>query len=384
MTTQATIQEESTFNPELFPNFDETQMDVARRLWDGEQVRTIVADKDNVPLSSSQVYQIRRTVIQQKNAQDDPAGEDGVSPTDADGATNKKAPQQRKERKPRTINFRWTWQKDTILGDPKTYDEETPMVYLADVPATHEADVPDRYIEDSPEDAPVEYKAGDVIMDADGEPVLLHKAGDALLGEDGNPVIAHKEGDPVLGEDGNQMNHEIGSPMVDADGQPVREDSTENGRLFMYDGASVIHIVTTENPHKPTGRQPLYTKPRNERYDLYTEGMTVQQYIDAGGETYDIDSDMIAGHITLAGENVFYFVVDEARRNSVVRIMYDAGTDEDVDTFKAVWAEQPWLSEEGEVDLEAEDTFVKNSTDGEDGDTDGEDDDDGDEDKDFE
>jgi hypothetical protein len=60
-----------------------------------------------------------------------------------------------------------------------------------------------------------------------------------------------------------------------------------------YNKDSVITIVATTNP-KRKGTL-TYT-----RFALYKSGMTIADYVKAGGRTGDINYDIIAGYITVA------------------------------------------------------------------------------------
>ena len=51
-----------------------------------------------------------------------------------------------------------------------------------------------------------------------------------------------------------------------------------------------ITKLTEENPKRGTAKA---------RYDLYKDGMTVQEYIEAGGLTRDLKADLKLGHIKL-------------------------------------------------------------------------------------
>jgi hypothetical protein len=64
-------------------------------------------------------------------------------------------------------------------------------------------------------------------------------------------------------------------------------------KRIRYNKDSVITIVATSNP-KRKGTL-TYT-----RFALYKNGMTIADYVKAGGRTGDINYDIIAGYITVA------------------------------------------------------------------------------------
>ncbi len=108
------------------------------------------------------------------------------------------------------------------------------------------------------------------------------------------------------------------------------EEAITTGAMYFFSGDCTIEVVTKENPHKVTGRRPMYSLPRWERYDLYVDGMTVQEYINAGGEVYDVEGDVIAQHIVLNGEFADYLRVNAAERDVVARLFAEVATDADI------------------------------------------------------
>jgi len=75
---------------------------------------------------------------------------------------------------------------------------------------------------------------------------------------------------------------------------PVVIDITKNNAKtrIRYNQNSIITVVATSNP-KRKGTL-TYT-----RFELYKTGMTIADYIKAGGRTGDINYDIIAGFITV-------------------------------------------------------------------------------------
>lgn len=58
------------------------------------------------------------------------------------------------------------------------------------------------------------------------------------------------------------------------------------------DKRAIITIKTIDNPKRPGTLS-------HARYELYQDGMTVAEYLDAGGRTGDINYDVAEGYITL-------------------------------------------------------------------------------------
>ena len=223
-----------SFKAEYFAehNFDESQLEMVERIWNGETVREMV--DSGVPFSQQQLYRLRRTSLQVKSQHDDPAGEDGVAPTNNDEGSTEDRPERRQRTgQRRQIQPQWVWARETIHSE---FDEE---------------------------------------------------------------------------------------------GKPT-DEGVETGAMFFFDGAAIVHIDVAENPHRVTGRKPNYGLPRNERYDLYENDMTVQQYIEKGGEIYDIRSDVVAGNIHLEGPACDYMQVNAEGRDVIARITSSTATEEDV------------------------------------------------------
>ena len=92
----------------------------------------------------------------------------------------------------------------------------------------------------------------------------------------------------------------------------------ESGAMYFYSGECTLHDILP-NPHKATGRKPVHGLPRNERYDLYKEGMTVQEYINAGGERYDVEDDIIKQNVIVEGPTAAYYPVHDSERPVMAR-----------------------------------------------------------------
>ena len=280
---------ESTFDREALPaEFEEEHLEVAKRLWDGEEVKDLLAD-DDVHYGQNVLYRLRRIVMQAKSAGDNPAGENGQTPSNNDEPASTANPPARRGRgsQPQEVSPRWVWEQ-------KTYTEE-------------------------------------------------------------NPAPKNEEGEDI-----------------------------NMGDMYFFGGDCAITIVTKENPYKVTGRRPTYGLPRRERYDLYKDGMTVNDYRKAGGETYDVEADLIAGHITLSGDDFAHIECADTERDALGRLFDGAGTEEDEPIIKAVFARHNVELSDDDFEIPPEPepepaTDPEASTDtedGEDGDDDGDDDED--------
>jgi hypothetical protein len=76
---------------------------------------------------------------------------------------------------------------------------------------------------------------------------------------------------------------------ITADDAPAAEKKPRRTREKIY-GGDVITLLAEENPKRATAR---------ERFDLYTSGMTVDEYLEAGGKRYDLGHDEDKGWISI-------------------------------------------------------------------------------------
>lgn len=67
---------------------------------------------------------------------------------------------------------------------------------------------------------------------------------------------------------------------------------TEQARYARFPKSSTITVLVEENP-KNKGTQAAA------RFELYQNGMTIAEYIAAGGRSGDIKNDVTAGYISL-------------------------------------------------------------------------------------
>lgn len=76
---------------------------------------------------------------------------------------------------------------------------------------------------------------------------------------------------------------------------PVTIDVTKQDKKTRvhYNQSSVITVVATSNPKRKNTLS-------HKRFELYKTGMTIADYVKAGGRTGDINYDVIAGFITVS------------------------------------------------------------------------------------
>jgi len=81
------------------------------------------------------------------------------------------------------------------------------------------------------------------------------------------------------------------SPTV----SPVAMVITEGNKKtrIHYNQHSIITVIATSNPKRKNTLS-------HKRFELYKTGMTIADYVKAGGRTGDINYDVIAGFITVS------------------------------------------------------------------------------------
>ncbi len=82
----------------------------------------------------------------------------------------------------------------------KTYEKDVYLRYTEDVYLTDENGIVIKEVdtdgdgENDDIELTLLHKAGDIVLDEDGNPIIQHKAGDIMLDEDGNPIIDYVNG----------------------------------------------------------------------------------------------------------------------------------------------------------------------------------------------